>query len=437
MQVAPDTAKTPGHLGPGDPSRASARSKLHELVGRRAVGAALVAAASLSLLAFGLLGVGRGTSPAGSVLRPDTQVVYVAGRMWLHGQSPYVLRDFLAVSDPMAGIDHAFVHSGFAYPPTIAPFCLILGFASQAVARDIVTTLNVAAVLVLAYYVYLLAVAAMRDGDSDGSLRFFVPAVVIGNPFTTHIVFQGQTTLVATAALVAAWYYGNARDRPILSGVLFAVATIKPQVALLPVAWTLLQRRPKQLGAMALVGLAMIAVPVMVAGPLGLVQQWRAEIGAYAAIPSNALGFPNVFGVQSLLVASGIAAPGLAVLVLPLIGFLWWARKRLAIDDVLAVLLSGSCLFIYAHDYDLAALAVLYACLWRHGGGSDGRTLAALGLLVLLFAPQRFVRSSNFGPLVHWRELTLMAAATWIVVDALGRSPRLARRRLENEPRLG
>ena len=395
---------------------------IHRAFARRSVGLSALILAVLSLTLFAVVGVGR--SRPDSVLRPDTQILYVAGHMWLHGRSPYPIAEFLSQSAGIEGLTYEFMQSGFGYPPSAAPLCMLLAALSLRGAFLLMLGLNLVAIAALALYATRLATAGVGPGIAKNSLYWFVPAVVVGNPFTSHIVYQGQTTLIATAAVVAAWYFAHVEKRSVLAGVLLAVATIKPQVAFLPIAWVAIERQWKLLAALASVGVVLVLFPVIVGGgPVTLLQQWAGEISTYSAMSSNAPGFPNVFGIQSLLVASGLHSFGTSILVVPCFAWLWWRRARFAVEDLLGILLGVSCLFIYAHDYDLAALAPAYATVWKRSSRAGASEAGALAFFALFFAPQRFLRHSTSGALVHWREVTLLLALVWLVAEGFKRPP--------------
>jgi hypothetical protein len=397
-------------------------SALYRLVATPWFGRALIAAASLSLLLFGVLGVFRpGSSPF--ELRADTRVMYVAGKMWLEGHNPYLVNDFLAKSDAMFHVDHDFMASGFGYLPTAWPLCGLLGLFAPGPAFVFMLTVNLAAVAVTALYALRLSSIGLTDQSLRDSLRFFIPAVVIGSPFTAHVVAQGQSTMLATVLLVSGWYYTFVRPRWNLAGILFALATMKLQLALFVVAGLAIHRRWRVLVAMSLACALIVAFPVIVAGgPIPLVRDWLTEVHAYSAIPGNALGYPTVFGLQSLLVAAGLHLPGLGLLGVPLLVILWRYRYRFQTDELLPTLVASSCLLVYAHDYDLAALAPLHGCLWKRAGLGRNSGLAVAAFYGVLFLPQRAFRHILAPVFLHSREVALLAAVVWIVTGAVRRT---------------
>lgn len=394
---------------------ASAGSTLHALTARRDVGMAANVAAAVSLVAFGVADVGR----AGSPPHLDMHFLFAAGRMWSSGHSPYVLTDFVRDSDAIQGLAHQHVHMGFGYPPTIAPVCMLLGALPLDVAGLLMVGLNVVAAYITAAYCLRLNRAGVSPGEVSTSLGWIVPALVVGNPFTTHVVHSGQTTMLATAAVVAGWYYSEVRGSQIVSGLLFALSTIKPQVSVLCVLWILTRVQWRQLAALALGAAALSAVPLHVSGPWLLARQWVGALRDYEGGPIQHAGFQNVFGIQSALVSAGITTPKLTLVAILFALYLWWRRNELNDDAILGLLLAASCLFVYAHDYDLAALAPFFGVVWKRAASSNARAGLALGFFALLFAPQRFVRFSHIGLVVHWREFVLLAATAWVLADLL------------------
>jgi hypothetical protein len=390
-------------------------STLHVVLARPDVGVGVNLAAAASLIAFGIVGIGRSSAPFW-----DMHVLYAAGRMWAAGHNPYMLADFIRDSDAIDGLAHPHVHMGFAYPPTIAPLCLALGALSLAAANALIVAVNVVATGITAFYSMRLVCAGLPPGRLQDSLRWTVPALVVGNPFATHIMNMGQTTSIAAAALVAGWYYSEVRSRQILSGALFAVAAIKPQVAVLCILWIVAKGRWRQLAALGTCAVLLAAVPLYKGGAITVVRTWLTAMRYYELGPGliQRVGFQNVFGVQSTLVACGLAAPSLALVAALFLALLLWYRRRLAQDEVVSLLLAATCLFVYVHDYDLAVLAPLFGLVWKRSAASNVFAAIAAGTFALLFGPQRFLRASHVAILLHWRELVLLCVLIALLVDS-------------------
>jgi hypothetical protein len=215
--------------------------------------------ACILLVVKGIIGVGLSQSMASNV---DTKYLYVAGLSWLEGLNAY---------DPEVasrlGADVSL--GGFFYPPQIAPLCLLLAAFPWAKAKVVMTLLNVFSAGVLAFFCVLLVkrpkVKMLKVPGS--SPWWFIPAIIISNPITINVIWLGQTTLIAAAALVSGWYYAY-RDRWVLSGILIAIASIKPQLSLLVILWLLLERRWQLLAVAAVTTLIFSLVPMAISGPI-------------------------------------------------------------------------------------------------------------------------------------------------------------------------
>jgi hypothetical protein len=391
-------------------------SALHAAMALPHVGLCANLLALASLVAFGITNAARLPD---AVPFWDLHFLFAGGRMWAVGQNPYLLSDFIRYTDPIEGLAHSHLHRGFAYPPTIAPLCLLLGAVPLGTAIALLVVANALAIAVLALYSARLVCASLPEGKLRQSVGWAVPAIVIGNPFTAHVMHMGQTTLMAAAALVSGWHLSEVKGKHVLSGALFALATIKPQVAALCVLWIVAKARPRQLAVFGAGVVILSAVPLCSTGPVALARTWLAAMVDYEHGPIQRPGFQNVFGLQSALVASGISAPSFALVAMLVLALLIWQRKRLAPDEVLGLLLAATCLFVYAHDYDLAALAPLFGLLWRRSASSNRLAMVSVGTYALLFAPQRFVRYKNLGLLEHWRELVLFGVLLALVVELL------------------
>src|SRR5262245_61491577 len=303
------------------------------------------------MVALGILGVGHG-GPSSANL--DIRWLYLAGMYWHRGISAYA-PTFSGPVDPW--LREAVARYDFAYPPQIAPLCLLLAACSPACARGLMTALNIGSALILAAFsVRLAREPERRDAVLRATPAWVVPALVLGNPSTAFVIWAGQTTLIATAALVLGWYYSR-RGRCLVGGLLLAVSTIKPQLSVLAILWLALERRWLVLGAAVVGILTLAAVPMIVSGPLNVLSEWAAAARAYVGGPYNVLGSRMVFGWRNVLYLAGVDAPNLLPVGILLCGVLWHFRSNLADQDVLPILVSLALLFGFTHSYDIAALA--------------------------------------------------------------------------------
>jgi hypothetical protein len=411
-------------MGPG----AGARS--HRLAGSTAAGSALLLVALVALISFGLAGVGR-SGPSNL----DANFFVAAGTAWRQGLNPYDRSTFERVSRSIPALEEvrdlvgrgAPDIRGFSYPPNIALLSIALSIVPRSAVALVVTLVNLIATAGIAIFTLRLS---RRDEDSslDESSRWVVPALVLGNSFTTHVLWIGQTTLFATACLVAGWSYRSIPRRRALAGFLFALAAIKPQVAILPLVWLLLERDWRLWFAIAASTLLLVSVPLVQLGPVVLTRDWLDSLTLYDSLGSlqgdvNSAGFQNMFGIRHLLVASGVDTPSLAAIALLATVGVWAVRRALSDLDVLGLVLAISALFVYVHDYDLAMLAPFYAALWTSSRGSDLKTAVVSLAFAMLFFPQRVLRGRVPSGVLHWRELVLLAAVGWFCASRFTRAP--------------
>ncbi|WP_449041006.1 glycosyltransferase family 87 protein [Paracoccus sp. (in: a-proteobacteria)] len=374
--------------------------------------AGLLVLAVAALVAFGFLGVGRG----GGIYGFDMRYIHVAGEMWDNLQTPYDAADFKAHMKSIADFDSEI----FAYPPNSAPLAMVLSIGDLDYARLAMGALNIASILFL---VLFLCNGALKAGAIDAADQarmradiLFASAVVIGNPFTAHVVWMGQTTLVAAALLMGCWLLAD-RRRDILAGVLLGLSAFKPQLALLVGFWFLLDRRWSLLVAAAATTLAATAWPIIAAGIEGSWIAWIRSLGEYSDSEFNTATFRHVFGLRSVLASAGLETPSLMPLAAASVFLLYLMREGYESIWLIAAILIISALLFMAHDYDLAPAAVITYPLLRAARGR--RTLlATLAVLAcILFFPQRIWERLDLGVLARSRELALLALlAIYLVI---------------------
>ena len=364
--------------------------------------------------------MGRGGNNGG-----DTKFLYVAGLYWLEGLNAYAPEVTNQLGTNLVG----FERYDFAYPPQISPLCLLLASFSFAKAVVLMNALNLFCALVLAFFsvrsVKRPEVKTLKDPGPEP--WWFIPALIIGNPFTTKVVNMGQTTLIAAAALVGGWYYAR-RDRWLVGGILIAIATIKPQLSLLVILWLLLERQWRLLGVTTVTIVIFSLAPMAISGPIDVFFDWFAVVKEYKEVSFNVVGSRHVFNLQGLFYIAGVDLPNLLPLAIILTCLLWWYRLKLLNDDILGILVAITLLFGFAHYYDLAAvLPPLIAAFWRHVRNSEGKTLVAICLMLAIFfmrpglfdlfdtGNQYLVSASVLSPL-------LLVSVIWLLVMSFKRA---------------
>jgi Glycosyltransferase family 87 len=386
----------------------------------------LLAAAAASLIGFGLVGIGREQN-----FSFDYQVMHLGGLIWRDGRNPYDLKQLNATyaefnDRPSDHSPKLSLYPPFSYPPHSAALFVPFSLLSLSTAMYVWWVLS----LVALACIVAMALVSLRHGPGGLSdpLSWSVPvAIIVGNPITTHVFWQGQTSLIAFAASMGGWFFSR-RGNWQLAGVCLALGSIKPQLCLFIVLWLLLERNWKALIVAALTGTVMSAYPMLVHGPIGAVTDWLERLQAHKAFGPNTPGFEHVVGLQSLVAACGLPAPPMEPVGIVAVIGLWFARKRFTSDDLLGLLMGLTVTFVFVHDAEYVALFPLFTALWIHfrEEPSNGPLLFLLGALFLL--PRRFVRELDVPVLCHWRTLVALVLLLMLLIVAL-RQP--ARRQLQ------
>ncbi len=363
-------------------------------------------AAILALLLFGIVGVGRE-----GVFNFDGSVLYAAGVTWLAHGNPYDHAQLAAAVKDVPGVGMETL--GFFYPPQAAAICLTLGLFPYRIAESLWLLANLTAIAVIVWTV-------ARVGVERGWKASVPAALAIGNPFTLHVVWMGQTSLVAFAATAAAWSLSN-RGKWLGAGICLGLASFKPQMSIAVVLWFLLDRNWRALAVAAATAAAMAVIPLLQqGGAFGALAAWYDGLHAGYGLPFNLPNFSHKVGLQSLIFAiGGVSVPSviLTSLCVVLTIMLWLYRRRFDSVTTLALLMivTVTC-SVYLHDYDYVALVPAYAALWRIAQRDPSGMALGVVLLGLLFVPQRIIRATDITPLYQWRSLVVIAIGVAITL---------------------
>lgn len=376
------------------------------------IGVFVLVGAFCALLAFGILGIGRG----GTEGFADVRYWYISARLWLDGQNPYDYEVFRGFSRSH-GLGEIFT---FPYPPQIFVLGVLIAAFPFAIAKLAWTFLNLAAVVVLAYWgARLVRIRAVAIGVAPSRIAdWLIPAIIIGNPFTAHVVWTGQTSLIVAASLITGWQLVHGGSF-LLGGLLLAVATIKPQLSILIVLWLILNRHWRALATGGIGVLAFSAVPMSVVGPSATLLGWVDSLKAYQVEVASGLSYN--LNLKSLLNGLGFGLPPSSMLVFMLcaIGMtlvLWRLQNRRKLDqqDVLALLLGSSLLLTSGRDYDLVVLVPALSAMWWHVRGDRLSQLVSTALMVALFVPHRVMEKFGLPFLLYWRIVILLFLVGWL-----------------------
>ncbi len=216
----------------------------------------------LAWLALGIYIVGLGIS---AVLRNqgDFQVYYRTGHRVLRGLAIY----------PAADKDR------FLYAPifalVFAPFALLPRHAAQGA----FFLINAWALIAL-----IIGSGAMLFGRERRLGAVIVAApVILSFRFIGNNIDHGQVNLIVLALCVWPIVYAR-EDRPRLGGAMLAAALLIKPYAILPALYLLLRRRFGALGWTFAAALILLAAPILVFGPHGLMVQTAAYVRSVASM---------------------------------------------------------------------------------------------------------------------------------------------------------
>ncbi len=259
----------------------------------------------------------------------------------------------------------------FAYPPhfllLIAPLAW-LDYAPAYLVWVLITAV-----------MFVVGVAGLR---TKGVLVLLAPAA-------TAAIIYGQTGMLAAGLLVGA--LRAVPTRPVLAGVLFGIASCKPQLGLLiPVALLALGQWRVILVA-SLTVLTLVLVTSSLWG-VAIWSDWLAVLPAYSQRFDAEMGpywylVPTVKGVFHQFGApAGVARMAQLLVALPVLAATWLLFRRAAYPVASAGLLIGTFLVTpHAFVYDLPLAAAGVYLFWNCQPAFDAR--AAAVMLAVLVAP--------------------------------------------------
>jgi hypothetical protein len=372
----------------------------------------------IAMIMFGIVGVGQFNSQKS---HGDMNGNRTLGQFWLNGLNGYDTELWIQHRDNEGKKRRR--ATVVAYPPQAAPLFMLLGSFSFAVAKVIMIALNLFCVGVIAFF--SLRLLKQADVKNLEAAWWFIPALLMCNPYTFNVLWQGQTGLVVTAALIGSWYFAY-RNQWILGGILIAIASIKPHLSILVILWLLLDRQWRLLAVAAVTVLVFSLVPMVVSGPIDVFLDWLTTVMRYQGHGVNQLGSPQIVTIQNMLYIGGLKGiPNLLPVGVILTGILWWYRSKFFTNDIFGILLGMMLLFGYGHVYDWIVLAPLIAIFWIHLYKSENMTkiMVAIGLMFIIFFPRRLLTYTFPDQipdlLLLYRTPVLLALVIWLLVMGL------------------
>ncbi|MEO7552064.1 MAG: glycosyltransferase family 87 protein [Croceibacterium sp.] len=319
----------------------------------------------------------HGVDRNGFLLGTDFLSFWTAGHMLEAGANPYDVAAHIAAQQRYFTAPHSY--TAFFYPPTFLPLCAPLGW--------------------LPYFPALVAWLMATGAGYLAVARLWLQALAVNWPlwllalaFPPVVVTlsHGQTAFLVAALLGLGTLWVG--PRPVLAGVCFGLATIKPQFGLLVPLVLLITREWRVIVAAgataALLGLAATAALgphvwsdwlVVSREAQGVLEQGAVGFAKMASpfAAARLLGWsiPLAYGVQ-IVVAAGVASA------------LAWAGWRRPYTLALgAAMLAGAPLVTpFVLDYDLVLLA--FPLIWLAGQTFRPweKLIAGLAFIIALFA---------------------------------------------------
>ena len=374
----------------------------------------LLGVSILSLICFGIVGIARD-----GPLNADGAVLYAAGRAWLKGLNAYnhdMLTQSVAAINEIDNLENA----AFFYPPQSAAFCIFVGLFDYSVAKFVWLALNLLSMAAIIFMT--VRTINQHQNNSENQLGgWIMAAIIIGNPFTAHVVWMGQTSLIAFAATMAAWFFSK-RQKFVWAGICLGIASFKPQLCLLLGIWFLLERNWKILAVAFATVTIMSAYPlVLYGGPVGMLAAWHQGIqDSYSSLPFNQPGFQDKVGMESFFASLGLNIPAIKIVAIILAVLLWVFRNRINREDVLALLMGISFTFLgYTHVYDYVGLFPILTSLWLYCSNNRNAFLSSIGLVFLLFFPRRIFLAAGLPFLIHWRTIVVLMLVVGVLAFSM------------------
>ena len=331
----------------------------------------------------------------GDAANADMSYLYSAGVAWSKGLSPYGSNNFVDIIRPLLK-GRAVEELIFAYPPWSAPLCMALTIFPFAQATIMMKIISLVSFAITSFFCIQLANSPKKiSGENvETGAWYFIPALLAMATPTSTTLWLGQTSLIISAALLGTFYCSQ-RNKWLLSGVLLAIAAMKPQLSILVILWFILERRWKILGSMMISLLIFSIIPIHISGITHVFSDWLNVIHQYKSTTLNTeQGGTYVFTLRNLLFFLGINVPNLIPLGLLFTVLIWIKKVEFMNEDILPILLIISILCGTSHIYDLVILSPVVSSFYSHLQGK--KIIMSLVCMAIISAPSRYLNGSHF-----------------------------------------
>lgn len=336
----------------------------------------LLALLNILTLGFLLATSANGVDRNGFLLGTDFLSFWTSGRMLAAGRDVYDQAAHIAAQRAYF-VQQGEAFTAFFYPPSFLPLCRLLGLTPYFVSLAIWLSATGA---FYAWSVSRWLGTHLRDRPSMWVLLAAFPPVLI-------TITHGQTAFLVAGLMGAATYF--VPRRPVLAGMLFGLATIKPQFGPLVPLVLLLTGQWRVIAAAAASALALALLATLAFGVQPWVDWLALSSAAQAAMSDGSVGFAkmvSLFAGARLLGAPAWLAYALqtALSAAVVLGIAGTALRRGWSDALGAALLVGALLVTpFVLDYDLALLA--FPLIWL--AAQEHRRWERLTILLAFAAP--------------------------------------------------
>lgn len=201
--------------------------------------------------------------PIGTLIRGwnDSSFLYAAGRTWLSGFSPYDFERWNAEWAAVRPIADIVQPMPFVYPPHWGPIGALLAMVPWPVASRLWDGINVLAYVGACVFSIKLLTGDVRQLLATTPAVWVFLAVATLNVAVRQSIFQGQLTIVPLLGVVGAFWAWHHRRLGWL--IVFGyLASLKPQLGLLPLLYIFLNGGHKgiSLAALAAGGVAVLSM---------------------------------------------------------------------------------------------------------------------------------------------------------------------------------
>jgi len=349
----------------------------------------------------------------------DTRCWYTAGTCWWNGESPHDSGIYTRTWTSLYG-EPPRDQATFVYPPTMAVICLPLAVLPWETAAWTFRVTNLFAVIGACFLIARLSSNSLDRHPLLGRAGWYAGACALLGSIS-QAIFQGQCSPVVVLGCLATWYGFQRRVLWIfLLG--FVVASIKPQISMIPLLYILFSGglRWFSYGALLSIGfstLMLLTVPVP-----GFIAAFNESMDHhltyqifnswdwYSSVPALLGATP--WGKQFMILG----------VVIGIVGALWIARRQQNMEDTLSNRVRHQQLiWIVAmaampiHIYDLAGQAFILTTLWAIPGWSR----RAIVIVCMLLGTKAFTVAFYIGAAGAPPAFVALVQAQWMSVASL------------------